>query len=71
MGLCEERLQRDVLRTFGPSARLDGSIGFVGRPGRLTIIIGDRTIGSGASFQAALSAASRTLSAADGRAVRS
>jgi hypothetical protein len=61
MGLLEERLQQTVLRLFGPTARLNGSFGTVAQPGQLEIVVGNKQIGVGATFQAALQAASRQL----------
>ena len=64
MGLTEERLQQTVQRLFGHQARLAGTIGTVAQPGRLEIHIGRQTVASAATFQAALTAASRQLSEA-------
>jgi len=57
-----EQFDRMVKLTFGPSARLDGSIGSARRPGRLEIRVDGETIGSGGSFATALQAASERLS---------
>ena len=64
MGLTEERLQQTVQRLFGHQARLAGTIGTVAQPGRLEIHIGRQTVAIAATFQAALTAASRQLSEA-------
>ena len=60
----EARYRHDqmVRRLFGPSVRLDGSIGSQKAPGELRIVLDGRTIASGESFATALQAASERLS---------
>jgi len=43
-----------VRRLFGPSVRLDGSIGSQKAPGELRIVLDGRTLGEGRSFGQAL-----------------
>jgi hypothetical protein len=46
-------------RVFGPSATVAGSIGSERGPGEIRILLDDRIIGTGPTFEAALQAAQR------------
>lgn len=62
MGLIEYEAQRNtVLRLFGSSAVLGGTLGTPSHPGRLEITLDGTQIGVGPNFQAAIQAASRHL----------
>ena len=53
------RHQQAVQRCFGPSARLDGSIGSARGPGVVEIKADGRTLGTGRTFEQALQDTSR------------
>lgn len=55
-----ETFDHHIKRVFGPAAELAGSIGSERKPGAIRIVLDDRTIGSGPSFETALQAAQRT-----------
>jgi len=49
-----EQFDRMTKLVFGPSARLDGSIGSARDPGHIRIVVDGRTLGSGSTFGQAL-----------------
>jgi hypothetical protein len=55
--------QRQVLLAFGPTARIGGSLGSGRGPGVIRIDLDDQQLGSGGTFQEALSAAQRRAAA--------
>ncbi|NLY02895.1 MAG: hypothetical protein GXY83_43140 [Rhodopirellula sp.] len=57
-----EQFDRMTKLVFGPSARLDGSIGSAREPGHIRIVVAGRTLASGPDFATALQAASERLS---------
>lgn len=57
-----ERIDELITRTFGPTARLGGTIGTTQAPGRLDIIVGGVQCGSGRTLAEAVRRASVALS---------
>jgi hypothetical protein len=61
MNLYQQHLDRLAKLAFGPSAHISGSFGTVQQPGELRLHLDGEQIGSGRTWQEALTAASRQL----------
>lgn len=62
MDKINEQFDRMAKLTFGPSARITGSMGTKTAPGRLEIVVAGKAIGIFGTFETALGDAQRRLS---------
>ncbi len=70
MDKINQRFDDYAKRIFGPSARIAGSFGTVRQPGDIRIMVDDRLLGTGGTFQDALADVTTRNHDPSGRAAR-